>query len=127
MCAFLDDVYVLCQRHRVVPLFKLLRESPPQFIAEKLRERVEEERRLWDAIPTVTDLQCAWQLLVQSANPWANHTLRTLPLSLSSRYAQDHDDGIWATVGRGGVGIEIYNQARSGGILGVMGGRVGHD
>ena len=44
------------------------------------------------------NLQCAWQLLLHSANPWANHTLRTLPPSLSGRYAQDHDDGIWATV-----------------------------
>ena len=28
-------------------------------------------------------MQCAWQVLVQSANPRANHTFRTLPLSLS--------------------------------------------
>ena len=28
----------------------------------------------------------------------ANRTLRTLPPSLCGRYAQDHDDGIWATV-----------------------------
>ena len=99
LCAFLDDVYVLCQPHRVVTLFKLFRESldrvagirllegkrrvwnrsgtasedieelgeevwqpeglkvlatpvgSPQFIDEKLRERVGEERRLWDATP----------------------------------------------------------------------------
>ena len=142
--AFLDDVYVLCLPHRVVPLFKVLRESldrvagirlhegktkvwnrsgtapedieelgeeawqpeglkvlgtpigSPQFTAAQLR--VGEERRFWDAIPTVKNLQCAWQLLLQSANPRANHTLRTLPPSLSGRYAQDHDDGIWATV-----------------------------
>ena len=146
LCAFVDDVYVFCQPHRVVPLFKLLRDSlrrvasirlhegrtgvwnrsgtapvdieelgeeawqpkglkvlgtpvgSPQVTAEKLRESVEEERRLWDAIQTVKDLQSAWHVLVQSANPRANHTLRTLPPSLSSRYAQDHDDGIWATV-----------------------------
>ena len=55
-------------------------------------------RRLRDAIPTVKDLQCAWQLLVQSANPRTNNTLRTRPPSLSSQHAQDHDDGIWATV-----------------------------
>ena len=39
-----------------------------QFVAEKLRLRVEEERRLWEAIPTVPDLQCGWQVLLQSAN-----------------------------------------------------------
>ena len=48
-------------------------------------------------LPTVKNLQCAWPLL-QSASPRANHTLRTLPPSLSGRYAQDHDDSIWATV-----------------------------
>ena len=42
----------------------------------------EEERKLWDAIPSIQDLQCAWQLVVQSANPRANHMLRTLPPSL---------------------------------------------
>ena len=44
---------------------------PPyaQFVAEKLRARVEEERRLWEAIPTMPDLQCEWHILHQSANP----------------------------------------------------------
>ena len=82
----------------------------------------------------------------KAPTPRTNHTLRTLPPSLSSRYAQDHDDGIWATVEAfyntsrnfarklatlpmkmGGVGIEIRNQVRSGGLLGIVGGRVGHD
>ena len=44
--------------------------------------RVEEERRLWDTIPAVPDLQCAWQLLLQGANPRANHSLRTMPPSM---------------------------------------------
>ena len=47
--------------------------------SEKMIRRVEEERRLWDTIPAVPDLQCAWQLLLQSANPCANHSLRTMP------------------------------------------------
>ena len=127
LCAFLDDIYVLCAHHRVVPLFKQLSESlervagirlhqgktrvwnaggiPPEdvlelgrdawqshglkvlgtpvgtraFTSEKLRERVAEERQLWNAIPHVKDLQYS------------------LP-SLSSDYAQEHDDGIWETV-----------------------------
>ena len=146
LCAFLDDIYVLCALERVVPLFKLLSESleriagirlhqgktrvwnrrgtPPEdvaelgrdawqpdglkvlgtpvgtggFTTERLRERVAEEQQLWNAIPHVKDLQCAWQLLLQSANPRANHTLRTLPPSLSSDYAREHDNGIWGTV-----------------------------
>ena len=40
------------------------------------------DRRLWEAIPSVPDLQCAWQILVQSANPRSNHTIRTLPLAV---------------------------------------------
>ena len=68
------------------------------FTSEKLRECVAEKRQLWNAVPHVKDLQCACQLLLQSANPRANHTLRTLPPSLSSDYAQEHDDGIWETV-----------------------------
>ena len=57
----------------------------------------EEERRLWEAIPFVSDLQCGWQILLQSANPGANHTLRTVPPSLSREYAVAHDDGLWGT------------------------------
>ena len=29
--------------------------------------------RLWQAIPNVPDLQCGWQILLQSANTRANH------------------------------------------------------
>ena len=43
------------------------------------------------------DLQCAWQILLQSAGPRANHTLRTLPPKLSADYAQGHDEGMWNT------------------------------
>ena len=31
---------------------------------------------MWEAIPTVPNLQCGWQILLQSANPRADHTLR---------------------------------------------------
>ena len=33
-----------------------------QYISEKMEERITKERALWEAIPTVPDLQCAWQL-----------------------------------------------------------------
>ena len=146
LCAYLDDVYLLCQPDRVVTLFEILSESmftvagirlhqgktkawnragaipedgarlgaeawqkegitvlgtpigSTQFVLEKIEARITEERRLWDAIPAVPDLQCAWQILVQSANPRANHTLRTLPPSLAQVYGEAHDAGIWNTV-----------------------------
>ena len=63
--------------------------------SEHTQERLEEEQRLWDAIPSVPDLQCAWQILV--ANPRANHTIRTLPPRLSLEHAHGHDKGMWDT------------------------------
>ena len=68
------------------------------FVASLVEERIAEERRLWEAIPSVLDLQCAWQILVQSANPRSNHMIRTLPPSQSAEYARQHDEGMWATV-----------------------------
>ena len=66
------------------------------FVASLVEERIAEERRLWEAIPSVPDLQCAWQILVQSANPRSNHTIRTLPHSQSTDHARQHDEGMWA-------------------------------
>ena len=145
LCAFLDDLYLLCEPGRVRHLYDLVSESlhrnagiqlhqgktrvwnrsgtvpdnvdslgeevwrtdgikilgtplgNAQFVAEHTQERLEEEQRLWDAIPSVPDLQCAWQILVQSANPRANHTIRTLPPRLSLEYARGHDKGMWDT------------------------------
>ena len=45
-----------------------------------------------------SELKCASQILVQSANPRSNHTTRTLPPSQSSEYARRHDEGMWATL-----------------------------
>ena len=106
LCAFLDDVYLLCRPDRVTTLFTLLRDvlerragvqlhqgktkvwnksgRPPedvrtlgrdawqpagirvlgtpigtaQFVTEAMEARIAEERRLWEAIPSVPDLQC---------------------------------------------------------------------
>ena len=145
LCAFLDDIYLLCLPSRVQHLHKVLTEAlsrhagiqlhqgktktwnhagivpenvetlgpdawqpegitvlgtpigSPQYIQRKMDERISKERELWMAIPTVPDLQCAWQLLVQSANPRANHTMRTMPPSHSAVYCRAHDVGIWHT------------------------------
>ena len=43
-------------------------QSDPDFITQKMEERIKKERDLWRAIPIVLDLQCWWQLLLQSAN-----------------------------------------------------------
>ena len=68
-----------------------------RYILEKLEECLAKERALWEGIPTVPDLQCAWQILLQSANPRANHTMRTMPPSCCAAYSSAHDEGIWNT------------------------------
>ena len=108
LCAFLDDIYMVCEPERVRPLYNILgaalhREAgislhtgttrvwnrggivpahveemgldvwncdgikvlgtplgTAHFVASLVEERIAEERRLWEAIPSVPDLQCAW-------------------------------------------------------------------
>ena len=147
LCAFLDDIYLLCPPSRVQHLHTVLTEAlsrhasiqlhqgktktwnhagivpenvetlgpdawqpegitvlgtpigSPQYIQRKMDERISKERELWMAIPTVPDLQCAWQLLVQSANPRANHHAHdaTVPviglLSRPRRWNMAHSKG----------------------------------
>ena len=38
----------------------------PQYIEDKMDERISKEREWWMAIPTIPDLQCTWQFLVQT-------------------------------------------------------------
>ena len=68
-----------------------------EYITEKVERRLADERLLWETIPAVPDLQCAWQTLLQSANPRASHTIRTLPPTMSEHHARGHDERIWAT------------------------------
>ena len=85
-----------------------------------MEERISKERILWEAIRSVPDLQCAWQILLQSANPQANHTMRTMPPSLSAAYCVAHVEGIWSTAkgllggirtrGRGSDSIQMIHQ-----------------
>ena len=70
----------------------------PEFVARLAQERLDDEEKLWNAIPWVPDLQCAWQILVQCAGPRCHHFLRTMPLSQSVEYAQGHDDGMMSTM-----------------------------
>ena len=48
-----------------------------EYIKEVGDRRLEEEQRLWDAIPWIPDLQCAWQVFLQGAGPPCHHFLRT--------------------------------------------------
>ena len=44
-----------------------------EFAANSHEERLAEERKLWDAIPSIPDLQCSWQVLLQCAGPRCHH------------------------------------------------------
>ena len=65
-----------------------------EFVESVIRDRLKKERELWQAIPKVHDLQCAWQFLLQCAGPRCHHFLRTVPLSQSRTYAEGHDQGM---------------------------------
>ena len=65
-----------------------------QFVADVAQARLEEERRLWEAISWVPDTQCAWQIMLQCASPRCHHFLRTIPPSQSETYADGHDEGM---------------------------------
>ena len=58
-------------------------------------KRLAEEKRFWDRIPELPDLQCAWLLLLSCASPRFNYTVRTLPPRAADGYAQGHDSGMW--------------------------------
>ena len=68
-----------------------------EFIQEVCEERLQQERELWEAIPWVPDLQCAWQVLLQCAGPRCHHLLRTLAPESSQDYAVRHD-GMFETM-----------------------------
>ena len=58
-----------------------------EFVVNFLEERLAEERKLWDAIPSIPDLQCSWQVLLQCAGPRCHHLLRTVPPRQCAGYA----------------------------------------
>ena len=70
----------------------------PEFVEDVTQRRLDEENRLWEAIPSVPDLQCAWQILLQCAGPRCHHLLRTLPPSVSASCATGHDAGMQRTM-----------------------------
>ena len=122
-----------------------------EFVESVTEERLEKEQELWRAIPSVPDLQCAWQLLLQCAWPRCHHFLRTVPPTQSRVYAEGHDKGdagshgeAWRSsrgiatagsctrrghtahaVGRIGSPFRVKNCAWC--ILGVVGRRIAHD
>ena len=68
--------------------------TPVGFVEEVVTKSLEEEDKLWEAIPSVPDLQAAWQILLHCVGPRCHHMWRTLPPSESEEYAGAHDLGM---------------------------------
>ena len=65
-----------------------------EYVAVKASERLAEEAKLLDKIPSMRNLLSAWLMLMYCAAPRANHILRTTPPSLAYHYADAHDDAV---------------------------------
>ena len=63
----------------------------PEFVSAQLRQVSECHRVLFERIPSVSDLQAAWFLLLYCAGTGANYLLRALPPHATEEYAADHD------------------------------------
>ena len=70
LCAFLDDIYVLCTPHRVVPLFKQMSESLERVAGIRLHQG---KTRVWNAggIPPEDVLELG-------RDAWQSHGLKVL-------------------------------------------------
>ena len=115
LCAFFDDIYLVCEPDIVRFLYDQLAEALSTVAGIRLHQG--KTRFLEHNRPVSRghrrsgargvehgwyqgsgDLQCAWQILLQSASPRANHSFRTMPPSSSEKYAREQDEGIWTTV-----------------------------
>ena len=68
------------------------------FAEEHAKKRLEEEARLWELLPKLPDLQCAWVLLFLCSAPRANYGIRSQPPEQVELYAAAHDQGVWETL-----------------------------
>ena len=67
----------------------------PEFVVEQLREVSQSHASLFEKIPAVPDLQCAWLLLLFCASTRANYLLRAVPPAFSEGFARNHDTRVW--------------------------------
>ena len=108
------------------------------FVRQASEARSEEERKPWEAISWVPDMQCGWQILVQCGGPRCHHLPRTVPPT-----PLDTMSGPWnpfweAATGDcrqtrlipnevGRIGDLLCGEDGAGSLLGVVGRRAPHD
>ena len=61
-------------------------------------KQLTKEKSLWNLLPKLPDLQCAWLLLLQCAGPRFNYRARAVPPTENAKYAKGHDEGMWSTL-----------------------------
>ena len=66
----------------------------PQFVQHTVDMRLEEEKKLWETIIWVPDLQSAWEILLQCEGPVATMFCERCPQSIHTHYAAEHDEGM---------------------------------
>ena len=67
----------------------------PDFVARHLQRVEQEQQILLDRIPSKSDVQSAWLLLLHCASARANYQLRVVHPSAVKGFARAHDAGLW--------------------------------
>ena len=67
----------------------------PDFVARHLQRVEQEQQILLDRIPSMSDVQSAWLLLLHCASARANYQLRVVHPSAVEGFARAHDTGLW--------------------------------
>ena len=67
----------------------------PAYVEAQLETLAVEHQDFLDRIPLLTDLQCAWSLLLHCASARATYYIRAVRPECSSRFARRHDEGLW--------------------------------
>ena len=65
------------------------------YVARHLQRVEQEQQTLLDRIPSVSDVQSAWLLLLHCASARANYQLRVVHPSVVEGFARAHDAGLW--------------------------------
>ena len=79
----------------------------PEYVADQLQNKSDEQETLFTRIPRVEDTQACWLLLLMCASTRANFWLRVVSPEQSLQFAERHDAAVWqclrAILGKSGA------------------------
>ena len=67
----------------------------PEYVADQLQKKSDEQETLFTRIPRVEDTQACWLLLLMCASTRANFWLRVVSPEQSLQFAERHDAAVW--------------------------------